>query len=91
MIVNGGLFKQATDAVLETRGAVVEEQAAMWKAELKMEEYVPGVAMRDLEEILTDLVSQKLLTTDEANTVKTDPDNEVTIGSRTISFKAERS
>ena len=88
IIINGGLFDQANKAALETRGASVEEEAGLWKAEVVMVNRVGGTAMTP-EEKIADLVKRKLLTTGEQEQLLTGGEyngKSITIGSREIDF-----
>lgn len=76
-----GILSKANDAKTETRGASVEEARDLWKIR---EEADNGTA-QTLETVLNELESQKLITSEERETIE--KTGEVTIGSRTIVFK----
>ena len=82
----------ANDAKLETRGASVEEAKDLWKANQKTDSQTGTTTAQTLEELVNDLVTQKLLTKDEKDqilgneTKGIEAQYKVTIGSRTIEF-----
>lgn len=87
-----GILAKASDAEEETRGASVEEARDLWKINQKADNYTDGETAQKLEELIKDLVNQKLLTEDEKDQILGNESKEieatyrVTIGSRTIEF-----
>lgn len=81
-----GILTQAGNAKEETRGASVEEARDLWRINQEEDN-------QTLEELINDLVNQKLLTEDEKDQVLGNETKgikatyQVTIGSRTIIFK----
>lgn len=80
-----GILTQAGKAKIETRGASVEEAKNLWKQNQKTDEYTGTKTEQTLEELLSDLQSQELLTNEEIQVIK--ETGKVTIGSRTIVFE----
>ena len=87
-----GILTRANDAKLETRGASVEEARDLWKASKEADKQTGTTTAQTLEELVNDLVAQKLLTEDEKDqilgneTKGIEAQYKVTIGSRTIEF-----
>ena len=87
-----GILTRANDAKLETRGASVEEARDLWKASKEADKQTGTTTAQTLEELINDLVTQKLLTEDEKDqilgneTKGIEAQYKVTIGSRTIEF-----
>ena len=79
-----GILTQAQKADVETRGAAVEEAKDLWENSQKVDEATGSKEAQSLDELLTDLQQQGLLTEDEVATVKST--GSVQIGSRTINF-----
>lgn len=88
-----GIFNKAETARVESRGANVQEARDLWKLEQKTDEYTDNKTAKSLEELIDDLVSQKLLTEDEKDIILGNEEKgieatgQITIGSRTIVFK----
>lgn len=80
-----GIKKQAENAKEETRGASVEEERDLWKANQEADNYTENRTAQTLSELLDDLENQKLITEEERKTI--DATGKVTIGSRTIIFR----
>lgn len=83
---DNGILNQATDASIETRAASVEERKDLWKAEQQTDKYTDETTAKELEDLLNDLVEEKLLTDEEKQTVLNTEDHSVKIGSRNIVF-----
>ena len=84
-----GIIGKAETAKIETRGASVQEARDIWK----LEQETDKITAKSLEEIIDDLVAQKLLTKDEKDIILGNEEKgikatgQITIGSRTIVFK----
>jgi hypothetical protein len=93
IIMNGGLFTQAQDAVIATRASTIEERRNIWFAELDIVDEAGGANPENLQQILEQLEKDKLLDAQDIETIKQHPNNEITISnssrSWTISFKRE--
>ncbi len=81
---DNGVIKEAKSAAEESRGASVEEAKDLWL--IKRE----GGGKQDLDGILAELEKQGLLSGSEVSEIKNNANNEIKIGSRTISFKEEK-
>lgn len=79
-----GILTQANKSKVETRGAAVQEARDLWKANQELDEKTSDSTAQTLDELLSDLEKQNLLTSEEVATVK--ETGEITIGSRTIVF-----
>ena len=88
-----GILSKAEEAKTETRGASVQEVRDLWKINQEADKQTENETAQTLEELIADLINQKLLTEDEkdqilGNTSKgIEATGQVTIGSRTIVFK----
>ena len=86
-----GLITRAQEAAEETRGASVEEERDLWKANQYLDDYASG-SSESLQELIDRLVEQGLLTEDEKDEILGNEEKgieatgQVTIGSRTIVF-----
>lgn len=86
-----GLITKAQEAAEETRGASVEEERDLWKANQYLDDYVSG-SSESLQELIDRLVEQGLLTEDEKDEILGNEEKgieatgQVTIGSKTIVF-----
>lgn len=85
-----GLIGRAQNAGEETRGTSVEEEAALWKADVEMTQYIGGTS-ETLPEILQRLETQNLLINNEIKEImkEENTNREIKIGSKTISFKID--
>lgn len=83
-----GILNKANIAKIETRAATVEEEKNMWFTEVRLANALKTSA-KTMDEKLEELLQQGFLTEEEVNQIKTSENNEVTIGSRTISFKID--
>lgn len=90
---DNGILTQAGKAKEETRGASVEEAKDLWKINQKADNYTENGTAETLEELINNLVNQKLLTEDEKDQILGNDSKgieatyKVTIGSRLIIFK----
>lgn len=90
---DNGILVQAGKAKEETRGASVEEARDLWKINQETDNYTENGTAQTLEELINDLVNQKLLTEDEKDQILGNDSKgieatyKVAIGSRTIIFK----
>ena len=86
-----GLITRAQDAAEETRGASVEEERDLWKANQALDEYT-SASSESLPELINRLVNQGLLKENEKDQILGNEEKgieatgQVTIGSRTIVF-----
>lgn len=86
-----GLITRAQEAAEETRGASVEEERDLWKANQYLDDYASG-SSESLQELIDRLVEQGLLTEDEKDEILGNEEKgieatgQVTIGSKTIVF-----
>lgn len=86
-----GLITKAQEAAEETRGASVEEERDLWKANQYLDEYASS-SSESLQALIDRLVNQGLLTEDEKDEILGNEEKgieatgQVTIGSRTIVF-----
>ena len=87
-----GILTKVSDAEEETRGASVQEARDLWKINQEADRQTASTTAQTLEELINDLVNQKLLTEDEKDQILgneskgIEATGEVTIGSRTIVF-----
>lgn len=79
-----GILTKANDAEMETRGASVQEARNLWKINQEADKLTDNKTVQELEALLNDLESQKLITQEERATIE--KTGQVTIGSRTIVF-----
>ena len=90
---DNGILVQAGKAKEETRGASVEEARDLWKINQETDNYTENGTAQTLEQLINDLVNQKLLTEDEKDQILGNDSKgieatyKVAIGSRTIIFK----
>lgn len=88
-----GILIQAGNAKEETRGASVEEARDLWKINQEANHYVENETIQSLEELINDLVNERLLTIEERDQIlgnaekNIEAKGEVTIGSRRIVFR----
>lgn len=86
-----GLITRAQEASEETRGASVEEERDLWKANQALDEYT-SASSESLPELINRLVNQGLLKENEKDQILGNEEKgieatgQVTIGSRTIVF-----
>ena len=86
-----GLITRAQDAAEETRGASVEEERDLWKANQALDEYT-SASSESLPDLINRLVKQGLLKENEKDQILGNEEKgieatgQVTIGSRTIVF-----
>ena len=91
LLGDDGIIKKAQTATEETRGASVEEEKNMWKANQYLADYTSG-SSESLQELIDRLVTQGLLTEKEKDDILGNEEKgieatgQVTIGSRTIVF-----
>ena len=85
---DSGILRNAELARIETRGASIEEKVEIWKTEILMAKTTGGTA-KSMDKILEELQDEGLLSDEEVNTIKNSENNEITIGSRTISFNTD--
>ena len=90
-----GLLKKASSASEESRGASIEEQVNLWKAEIRAGKYLGGTT-KSVEGIVESLKEQGLLKASDAEWILNETENPemlLEIGSRkedkAISFKTE--
>ena len=87
-----GIVTQAQKSKEETRGANVEEERNLWKANQYLDEY-SSVSSESLQELIDRLVNQGMLTEDEKDQILGNEEKgieatgQVTIGSKTIIFQ----
>lgn len=87
------ILTKASESKEETRGASVEEARDLWKINQEADSMVASVTSQTLEELIDDLVTQKLLTEDEKDQILGNESKgieatyKITIGSKTIEFK----
>lgn len=86
VIGNNGIIAKAKDAKIESRAATVKDERDLWMNERNIAEKI-GDNAKSMNQILEELQERKLLTKEEVERVKKDTNNEITIGSKTISFK----
>ena len=86
LIGENGIISKTKDAKTETRAATVQEERNLWMNDRYLAEKT-GQRLKSMDEILQELQARRLLTADEVERIKNDPDNKITIGSKTISFK----
>lgn len=90
---DNGIIRKAENATEETRGASVEEAKNLWKMNQEANHYAQNETAQSLEELINDLVKEKLLTNEEKNQIlgnaekNIEAKGEVTIGSKRIVFK----
>ena len=65
-----GILTQASNSKIENRGAAVEEAKGLWKAEKRIDNETGSNEAKSLDEILTELKTQELLTEEEVETIK---------------------
>lgn len=88
---DNGLITKTKEAIEESRAKDVEEAAELWKIE--QEKYQYGKEGKTLEELINDLINNKLLTEDEKDQIigniekNIEPTYQITIGNTTIVFK----
>ena len=91
VIGDNGIIGRAKGATEETRGASVEEQVVLWKADIEIIKHAGGTS-ETYEQIRDRLHNEKLLTDEDIQELAK-PENtnlEVVIGSKRISFKTEK-
>lgn len=81
---NNGIITKAKDAKIETRAASVEDRKDLWKADKSTDEYVETSKAQTLDELVSELKQENLVTEDEKNEIL--EKGHVVIGSRDISF-----
>lgn len=81
-----GIITRAKEAKEATRAASVEDERNLWISEVELGQTL-SENYKSLDEILGELKDKKLLSEEEVNKVKNDPNNEITIANKTISFK----
>lgn len=79
-----GILKKASNSKVETRGASVQEIRDLWKSEKEADEVIGTSDSRTLDQVLEELESQKLITSEER--VMIEKHGHVVIGTRDISF-----
>ena len=79
-----GIITQAQYAKEETRGGAVEEARDLWRIDKETDKLRNSDTAQTLDELLDDLVEDKLLSEEEKEEIK--ETGEITIGSRTIEF-----
>lgn len=84
-----GIITRANEAKEATRIASIEERANLWKLDVETAKLAGKEPTQGMDEILAQLESEGLLTSDEVASIKEDANNSITIGSKTISFKVE--
>lgn len=88
---NNGILTQSNKSKEETRGASVEEEKNLWKANQYLDEYTSSNS-ESLQELIERLVDERLLTVDEKDQILGNEEKgikatgQVTIGSKTIVF-----
>ena len=83
---NNGIIKKAKEASLETRAASVQDERDLWMNDRYLAK-TSGENPKTMEQILQELQDKGQLTAEEVEQIKNDENNEITIGSKTISFK----
>lgn len=81
-----GIITRAKEAKEATRAASVEDERNLWISEVELGQTL-SENYKSLDEILGELKDKKLLSEEEVNKIKNDPNNEITIANKTISFK----
>lgn len=82
-----GILTKVQEAKMETRGASVQEARDLWKINKTADKNSSTQTAQTLDELLTELKGQNLLTEDEVTTIK--DTGKITIGSRTIIFGSD--
>ena len=88
---NNGILTQSNKSKEETRGASVEEEKNLWKANQYLDEYTSSNS-ESLQELIERLVDERLLTENEKDQILGNEEKgikatgQVTIGSKTIVF-----
>lgn len=85
---NNGIITKAQDAKMETKAAIVSDERDMWMHERFLSEQLDKTP-KSMENILLELQEKGVLTEEDVQIIKNDSNNEITIGSKTISFKVE--
>ena len=85
---NNGIINKTKDAKVELRASTVEEQRDLWLQDRYISKN-SGETPKSMDEILSELQENNILTADEVLTIKNNQNNEIKIGSKTISFKVE--
>lgn len=81
-----GIITQSQEAKLETRAAMIQEERDLWIKERYLTQKT-NETPKSMEKILQELQDKGELSAEEVETIKNDPNNSITIGSKTISFK----
>ncbi len=90
-----GIMNKATNSKEETRGANVQEARDLWRTNQEADKHSNSKTAQTLEELIEELVDQKLLTDDEKDSILGNKEKEieatyqVTIGNRNIKFKED--
>lgn len=83
-----GIITKAQNAKMETKAAIVSDERDMWIHERFLSEQLDKTP-KSMENILLELQQKGVLTEEDVSIIKNDSNNEITIGSKTISFKVE--
>lgn len=84
IIVNGGLFGQAQNAVTAARQGKVDDEVGIWRANNKASEYLNGAEYESAVDFIERLLSNGTIESSE-----TDGTNTITIGDRTWVLEGE--
>ena len=79
-----GILVKAQESKLESRAATVNDNVEIWKGEVQLNEY-SGVGARTEDQMLSDLIDNKLVYENEVNR----DDKTITIGKTVISYEIE--
>lgn len=83
-----GLMDRAKTAKEETRAGSVQDERNLWIADVEVAK-ATNQTYKSMDNILEELKNKGLLTAEEVNIIKADENNEITIASKTISFKID--
>lgn len=83
-----GLMDRAKTAKEETRAGSVQDERNLWIADVEVAK-ATNQTYKSMDDILEELKNKGLLTAEEVNIIKADENNEITIASKTISFKID--
>lgn len=87
VIGNNGIINKAKDAKEETRAASVEEEKNLWRLDVESDKYGGSSNAKTLNELVDDLLSRKLVTEEERQTIL--DTGKVKIGSKLIEFMTD--
>ena len=81
-----GIIKQAVESKTEMRAASVQDERDLWMNDRYLSK-LTGNPPKTMDDILLELQNKGELTTEEVMKIKSDPNNSIKIGSKTISFQ----